>query len=355
MHRCQQSLCVRHEGCDVGIAVDTAWYGVSRHEYQLQPWFQLPGQPYIRTEVLHAEQLSLSCWYVAGQNRIVLAGGMESMSNVPYYLGKARTGYRLGNGELVDGIIKDGLWDPHCNVHMGNCAEKCAGHFEFSREQQDDHAIRSWERAQAAGANGFWKSEIVPITVPGRSGRPDTVVTADDALSKMDPEKLRALRPIFVDGGTVTAGNASPISDGAAALALASGATAKDLGLKVLAKVRGYADAAQAPEWFTTTPTLAIRKALIQAQLDIAQVDYFEINEAFSVVDLANQHLLSLASERVNAHGGAVALGHPIGCSGARILVTLIHVLQHHGGRIGVASICNGGGGASAVVIESCH
>jgi len=299
MHRCQQSLCVRHEGCDVGIAVDTAWYGVSRHEYQLQPWFQLPGQPYIRTEVLHAEQLSLSCWYVAGQNRIVLAGGMESMSNVPYYLGKARTGYRLGNGELVDGIIKDGLWDPHCNVHMGNCAEKCAGHFEFSREQQDDHAIRSWERAQAAGANGFWKSEIVPITVPGRSGRPDTVVTADDALSKMDPEKLRALRPIFVDGGTVTAGNASPISDGAAALALASGATAKDLGLKVLAKVRGYADAAQAPEWFTTTPTLAIRKALIQAQLDIAQVDYFEINEAFSVVDLANQHLLSLASERL--------------------------------------------------------
>uniref|UniRef100_A0A7N0TEQ2 Acetyl-CoA C-acetyltransferase n=1 Tax=Kalanchoe fedtschenkoi TaxID=63787 RepID=A0A7N0TEQ2_KALFE len=288
-----------------------------------------------------------------GINDIVVAGGMESMSNVPKYLAEARKGSRLGHDSLVDGMLKDGLWDVYNDFGMGNCAEICADDHKVSRDDQDNYAIQSFERGIAAQNSGAFAWEIVPVEVSGGRGRPSTVVDKDEGPGKFDAAKLRKLRPSFKpDGGSVTAGNASSISDGAAALVLVSGQKALELGLKVIAKITGYADAAQSPELFTTAPALAIPKAISNAGLEASQIDFYEINEAFAVVALANQKLLSLAPEKVNVHGGAVALGHPLGCSGARILVTLLGVLKQKNGKYGAAGVCNGGGGASAVVLE---
>jgi len=287
-----------------------------------------------------------------GNNDIVVAGGMESMSNAPYYLPDARKGYRLGHGSLVDGMMKDGLWDVYNDYGMGVCGELCADSHNISREEQDNHAVQSFERGINAQNSGAFAWEIVPVEVSGGRGKPSTVVDKDEALGKFDAAKLRKLRPAFKEGGTVTAGNASTISDGAAALVLVSGEKALELGLQVIAKITGYADAAQAPELFTTAPSLAIPKAISRAGLEASQINYYEINEAFSVVALANQKILDLKPETVNVHGGAVSLGHPLGCSGARIMVTLLGVLRQRNGKYGVAGVCNGGGGASAVVIE---
>ncbi|XP_064948574.1 acetyl-CoA acetyltransferase 2-like [Musa acuminata AAA Group] len=288
-----------------------------------------------------------------GINDVVVAGGMESMSNAPKYIAEARKGSRFGHDSLVDGMLKDGLWDVYNNVSMGICGEICADHHSITREEQDAYAIRSNERGIAARDSGAFIWEIAPIEVSAGRGRPSVIIDKDESLEKFDPVKLRKLRPSFKEnGGTVTAGNASSISDGAAALVLVSGEKALELGLQVIAKIRGYADAAQAPELFTTAPALAIPKAISNAGLEASQIDFYEINEAFSVVALANQKLLSLPSEKVNVHGGAVSLGHPLGCSGARILVTLIGVLRERHGKVGVAAVCNGGGGASALVLE---
>ncbi|KAM5588949.1 hypothetical protein ABKV19_007086 [Rosa sericea] len=288
-----------------------------------------------------------------GHNHIVVAGGMESMSNAPKYLPNARQGSRLGHDNIVDGMLKDGLWDVYNDFGMGVCAEICADKYSISREQQDGYAIRSFERGISAQDAGLFAWEIVPVEVPGGRGKPSSIVDKDDGLQQFDAAKLKKLRPSFKkSGGSVTAGNASIISDGAAALVLVSGEKALELGLQVIAKIKGFADAAQAPEWFTTAPALAIPRAISNAGLEASQIDYYEINEAFAVVALANQKLLGLNPERVNAHGGAVSLGHPLGCSGARILVTLLGVLRQKNGRYGVGGICNGGGGASAFVLE---
>ncbi|XP_074320130.1 acetyl-CoA acetyltransferase 1-like isoform X2 [Silene latifolia] len=288
-----------------------------------------------------------------GANDIVVAGGMESMSNAPKYISQARTGSRLGHDIIIDGMLKDGLWDVYNDFGMGICAEICADKFKLSREQQDNYAIRSYERGIAAQKNGAFAWEIAPVKILGARGKPSTTIDRDESLNKFDPAKLRKLSPSFKKSeGSVTAGNASLISDGAAALVLVSGEKAKKLGLQVIARIRGFADAAQAPEWFTTAPALAIPKAISTAGLEASQINFYEINEAFSVVALANQKLLGLDPEKVNVHGGAVSLGHPLGCSGARILVTLLGVLREKKGRFGVAGICNGGGGASALVLE---
>ncbi|KAG8364499.1 hypothetical protein BUALT_Bualt18G0003600 [Buddleja alternifolia] len=288
-----------------------------------------------------------------GINDVVVAGGMESMSNVPKYLAEARKGSRLGHDSLVDGMLKDGLWDVYNDVGMGVCAELCAEHHSVTREEQDNYAVQSFERGIAAQDAGAFAWEIAPVEVSGGRGKPSTIVDKDEGLGKFDAAKLRKLRPSFKEtGGTVTAGNASSISDGAAALVLVSGEKALKLGLKVIAKISGYADAAQAPELFTTAPALAIPKALKNAGLEASQIDYYEINEAFSVVALANQKLLGLNPEKINVHGGAVSLGHPLGCSGARILVTLLGVLKQKNGKYGVGGVCNGGGGASALIVE---
>lgn len=288
-----------------------------------------------------------------GTNDIVVAGGMESMSNAPKYLPNSRNGSRLGHDVIIDGMIKDGLWDVYNDFGMGVCGELCADKYNITRQHQDDYAIRSFNRGITAQKNGAFTWEIVPVKVSGARGKVPTVVDKDEGLTKFDATKLKNLRPSFkVEGGSVTAGNASSISDGAAALVLVSGEKALKLGLKVIAKIRGFADAAQAPELFTTAPSLAIPKAISNAGLKATQVDYYEINEAFSVVALANQKLLGIGDEQLNAHGGAVSLGHPLGCSGARILVTLLGVLRQKNGRFGVAGICNGGGGASALVLE---
>ncbi|XP_031102617.1 acetyl-CoA acetyltransferase, cytosolic 1-like [Ipomoea triloba] len=288
-----------------------------------------------------------------GINDVVVAGGMESMSNVPKYFAEARKGSRLGHDSLVDGMLKDGLWDVYNNCGMGVCAELCAETHKLSREDQDDFAIQSFERGIAANNAGAFAWEIVPVEVSGGRGKPSTIVDKDEGLGKFDASKLRKLRPSFKeDGGSVTAGNASSISDGAAALVLVSGKKAIELGLTVIAKITGYADAAQAPELFTTSPALAIPKAIKNAGLEASQVDYYEINEAFAAVALANQKLLGINADKVNVHGGAVSLGHPLGCSGARILVTLLGVLKQKNGKYGVGGICNGGGGASALVLE---
>ncbi|XP_059624922.1 acetyl-CoA acetyltransferase 2 isoform X2 [Cornus florida] len=288
-----------------------------------------------------------------GINDVVVAGGMESMSNAPKYLAEARKGSRLGHDTIIDGMLKDGLWDVYNDFGMGVCAELCAGQHTITREEQDAYAIQSFNRGIAAQRSGSFAWEIVPVEVSGGRAKPATIVDADESLGKFDAAKLRKLRPSFkADGGTVTAGNASIISDGAAALVLVSGEKALKLGLQVIAKIRGYADAAQAPELFPTAPALAIPKAISNAGLEACQIDYFEINEAFAVVALANQKLLGLTPEKLNVHGGAVSLGHPLGCSGARILVTLLGVLRQKRGKFGVAGICNGGGGASALVLE---
>ncbi|KAL8158620.1 hypothetical protein V2J09_000157 [Rumex salicifolius] len=286
-----------------------------------------------------------------GINDVVVAGGMENMSNVPKYLAEARKGSRLGHDTLVDGMMKDGLWDVYNDVGMGVCAETCAEKHSITREEQDNYACQSFERGIAAQENGAFSWEIVPVEVSGGRGRPSTIIDKDEGLGKFDPAKLRKLRPSFKEsGGTVTAGNASSISDGAAALVLVSGEKALQLGLKVIAKISGYADAAQAPEAFTTAPALAIPKAISHAGLEASQIDFYEVNEAFAVVSLANMKLLGIGEEKVNVHGGAVSLGHPLGCSGARILVTLLGVLKQKNGKYGVGGVCNGGGGASALV-----
>lgn len=287
-----------------------------------------------------------------GLNDIVIAGGMESMSNVPYYLDKARSGYRLGDGQLIDGLVKDGLWDVYHNYHMGSAAELCATEYHISRQEQDAYATESYKRAQAAQTAGKFKHEIIPVEITDRKGV-TTFISDDQEVHSVSFEKMASLKPVFQKDGTVTAANASTLNDGAAALVLISKDKAKELGLNPIARIVAYADAQQAPEWFTTAPAKAIPLALQRANLTIDHVDYFEINEAFSVVSLANNKLLHLAPAKVNVYGGAVSLGHPLGASGARIVVTLLNVLQQNSGKIGVAGICNGGGGASALVIEN--
>ncbi|MFF5382370.1 acetyl-CoA C-acyltransferase [Pedobacter suwonensis] len=286
-----------------------------------------------------------------GDNEIIVAGGMESMSNVPYYLDKARNGYRLGHGQITDGLVKDGLWDVYNDYHMGSAAELCATECQISREAQDHFAIESYKKAQAAQRSGKFADEILAIEVKDRKGE-ITLVNTDDEPTAVKFDKIPSLKPVFKKDGTVTAANASTLNDGAAALVLMSADKAKELGLTPLAKILGYADAQQAPEWFTTAPSKAIPLALHKANVNIKDVDYFEINEAFSVVSIANNQLLELNDNQVNVNGGAVSLGHPLGASGARIVVTLLSVLAQNNGKIGVAGICNGGGGASAIVIE---
>ena len=289
-----------------------------------------------------------------GQNDIVIAGGMESMSNVPYYLDKARNGYRLGDGKIIDGLVKDGLWDVYNDYHMGTAAELCAADCNISREDQDAYAIESYKRSQSAQLEGKFKNEIAAVEINDRKGE-ISVVETDEEVNNVKFDKIPSLKTVFKKDGTVTAANASTLNDGAAALVLMSKEKAEELSLKPLARIISYADAQQAPEWFTTTPSKAIPIALERAGIQTSDVDYFEINEAFSVVSLANNRIMKLDSARVNVNGGAVSMGHPLGASGARIVVTLIHVLQQNMGKIGVAAICNGGGGASALVIENLH
>lgn len=287
-----------------------------------------------------------------GDSDSIVAGGMENMSQTPYYLDNARNGYRLGNGNVIDGLVKDGLTDVYHNYHMGNAAELCAKTYEISREEQDAFAIESYKRSQSAWANGKFNDEIVPVSVPQRKGDP-IEINKDEEFTQVKFEKIPELRPVFQKDGTVTAANASTLNDGAAALVLMSKEKAEALGLKPIAKIVGYADAEQAPEWFTTSPSVAIPRAIEKAGLNADQIDFYEINEAFSVVSLANNKILKLDPSKVNVNGGAVSLGHPLGASGARIITTLIQVLKQNKGKYGVAAICNGGGGASAVVIEN--
>lgn len=286
-----------------------------------------------------------------GINDVVVAGGMESMSNIPYYIPKARFGYKYGKGELIDGLEKDGLWEAYNQFAMGNCADNTAREMNITREQQDEYAINSYKRVAAATESGSLKDEIIPVEIPQRKGNP-ILMEEDEEFRNVNFEKIPNLRPVFSKEGTVTAANASTINDGAAAMLLVSEEKLKQLNLKPLAKIIGFADAAQDPLWFTTAPSLAIPKALQMAGVSQSQVDFFEINEAFSAVALANNIKLGLDVDKVNVFGGAVALGHPLGCSGARIMTTLINVLDKRKGQTGVAGICNGGGGASAVVLE---
>ncbi|KAL4419659.1 hypothetical protein ABPG77_000556 [Micractinium sp. CCAP 211/92] len=287
-----------------------------------------------------------------GANQVVVAGGMESMSNIPFYAPAMRGGARLGHAQLVDGMLQDGLWDAFHNIHMGECAEMCAEQLGISREEQDAHAIASVERARAAAQAGLLDWEVAPLEVPAKGGGV-RLVKEDEAIAKMNADKLRKLKPFFrPQGGTITAGNASPISDGAAAVVLASAHAVRQYNLPVVGRILGFGDAATDPRDFPTAPTLAIPRALGAAGLASGDIDYWEVNEAFSVVDLANRRLLGLDPARVNVFGGAVAIGHPIGASGTRLVVTLLNVLRCKGGRLGVAAICNGGGGASAMVVE---
>lgn len=285
-----------------------------------------------------------------GDNDIVVTGGMESMSNVPYYVGKARSGYKFGHAQMTDGMIKDGLWDVYNDYHMGNAAEKCAIDCNISREDQDNYAIESYKKIAASHEAGYFKDEIVPVTIKGRKG--DVVVDADEEFKNVKFEKIPTLRPAFQKDGTVTAANASTLNDGAAALVLMSKSKADELGIKPIAKIVSYADAAQEPENFTTAPTPAVQKAVEKAGLNMDEIDFFELNEAFSVVAIANQQLLEVPAEKINVFGGSVALGHPLGCSGARIIVTLLNVMKRNNGKYGAVGICNGGGGASAMVVE---
>jgi acetyl-CoA C-acetyltransferase len=277
------------------------------------------------------------------------------MSNAPHYLPNMRTGAKFGNQTLVDGVLKDGLSDAYGKQeHMGLQGEECARDHGFNREQQDEYAIQSYERAQAAQKAGHFDFEIAPIELPGARGKPGTTISQDDEPKNLNKDKLKSIKPAFIpDKGTVTAPNASPLSDGAAAVVLVSEAKLKELGIKPLAKILGWGDAAKQPSKFTTAPALAIPKALKHAGVSIDDVDAFEINEAFSVVALANMKLLGLTDDKVNVHGGAVAIGHPLGASGARIVNTLLGVLKERGGKIGAVGICNGGGGASALVLEN--
>ena len=286
-----------------------------------------------------------------GDAQIVVAGGMESMSNVPYYLPGARTGLRLGHKEITDGLILDGLWDVYNQVHMGSCAEICAREGEYSRADQDEYTALSYRRTLAAQDDGRFDKEIVSVEVPQRRGDPQVVIK-DEEPGKVNFDKIPTLRPVFEKDGTITAANASTINDGAAALVVMSAATALELGITPLARILGQASAAQAPEWFTTAPAKAVRQLLDKTGLTMAEIDLFEINEAFAVVALAALKELDLDPEKVNVNGGAVALGHPIGASGARILVTLLSALEQRDARRGLAAICIGGGEAAALVVE---
>ena len=288
---------------------------------------------------------------ICGDNDIVVAGGMENMSAVPHYFDKGRNGQKLGDMKLIDGLVKDGLTDVYNKVHMGNCAELCAKEMNISREAQDTFAIESYNRSADAWANGKFNAEVVPVSVPQRRGD-DIVISEDEEYKNVKMDKIPNLRPVFDKEGTVTAANASTLNDGAAALILMSAEKAKELNLHPMAKIRSYADAAQQAEWFTTAPAKALPIALEKANVSTNDVDFFELNEAFSVVGLANIEKLGLDASKVNVHGGAVSLGHPLGCSGARIIVTLLHVLKQNNGKLGAAGICNGGGGASAMVVE---
>ncbi|MFV8393248.1 acetyl-CoA C-acyltransferase [Flavobacterium sp. LB2P6] len=285
-----------------------------------------------------------------GDAEIVVAGGMENMSLIPHYM-NLRTGTKFGPATMIDGMQKDGLTDAYDNSAMGVCADLCATEYKFTREDQDNFAIQSYERSAKAWNSGKFDNEVVPVSVPQRKGDP-IIISKDEEFTNVKLDKIPSLSPVFTKDGTVTAANASTINDGAAAIILMSEEKAIALGLKPLAYINGYADAAQEPKWFTTTPSKAIPKALKKAGIAIGDVDYFEFNEAFAVVGLANSKILGLDDSKVNINGGAVSLGHPLGCSGARIIVTLLNVLEQNNGKIGAAAICNGGGGASAIVIE---
>ncbi len=289
---------------------------------------------------------------MTGDNDVVIAGGMENMSAVPYYMEDTRWGARLGNKTVVDGLVKDGLTDVYNNYHMGNAAELCSVECEVTREDQDDYAIASYERSAKAWADGKFAEEIVPVEVPQRRGDA-LIVKEDEEFKNVKMDKIRSLRPVFQKEGTVTAANASTLNDGASALVLMSKEKMEALGLKAIAKIVSYADAAQEPERFTTAPSLALPKALDKAGLKTTDVDFYELNEAFAVVGIANNKKMGLNPEKVNVNGGAVSLGHPLGNSGSRIIVTLINVLKQNNGKLGAAGICNGGGGASALVIEN--
>jgi acetyl-CoA C-acetyltransferase len=286
-----------------------------------------------------------------GHNDIVIAGGTESMSNIPYYLLKARTGYKYGHGELVDGLQYDGLTDIYNHCAMGVCADNTAKEMNISRQDQDQYAINSYKRSAASWSAGKFKNEIVPVELKDKKGN-TSLFTEDEEYKNVNFEKIPALKPAFSKEGTVTAANASTLNDGASALVLMSKKKVEELGVKPMAKILGFADAAQDPMWFTTTPSLAIPKALKNAGIEKKEVSYYEINEAFSAVAIANNIKLELNPEKVNVHGGAVALGHPLGASGARIITTLVNILSQYNSSIGVAGICNGGGGASALVVE---
>lgn len=285
-----------------------------------------------------------------GDADVVVAGGMENMSLIPHYY-HARTGTKFGPAQMEDGMQKDGLVDVYDNVAMGVCADACATEYKFSREDQDAFAIQSYERSAKAWAEGKFANEVVPVEVPQRRGEP-VIVSEDEEYKNVKIDKIPSLRPAFTKDGTVTAANASTINDGAGAMVLMSAEKAAELGLKPLATIKSYADAAHEPKWFTTAPAKALPKALAKANLSIEDIEYFEFNEAFSVVGLANMKILGLTDKNVNVNGGAVSLGHPLGCSGVRILITLLNVLEQNNAKLGAAAICNGGGGASALVLE---
>ena len=286
-----------------------------------------------------------------GHNQAVVAGGMENMSQVPYYLPKARYGCQYGHAELIDGLLHDGLWEAYHSFPMGNCAEQIAREMKISRTAQDEYAIQSYKRAEEATSKGSFRDEIHPISIPQRKKDP-IFMEEDEEFRKVIFEKVPKLKPVFEKEGTVTAANASTINDGAAALVLVSKKQLKKLGLKPMARIVGYTDAAQAPIYFTTSPALAVQKLLRDVSLEVNDIDFFEINEAFAAVALANIELLGLKPDQTNIFGGAIALGHPLGCSGARILVTLLSVLEQRSAHRGIATLCNGGGGASAMLIE---
>jgi len=286
-----------------------------------------------------------------GDANVIVAGGTENMSSAPYLLLKARNGYRMGNGEVVDSMIRDGLWDVYNNVHMGTCGDRCAEKFQFTRQQQDDFAVASFKRVIEAQQKGMFAEEIVPVEVSSR--QETTTVDRDEGPTRFNEEKLRSLQPAFGKTGTVTAGNASSINDGAAAVVVLSGKKAGELGVKPQARVLGYATFSREPEWFTLAPIGAIAKLMEQLKLNVIDVDLFEINEAFAVVPMAAMSELGIPHDKVNVHGGAVALGHPIGASGARVLVTLLEALKQRHGRIGIASLCIGGGEAVALAVQA--
>ncbi|WP_430406319.1 acetyl-CoA C-acyltransferase [Fluviicola sp.] len=286
-----------------------------------------------------------------GESDVVVAGGMESMSNAPYYIENHREGHKTGNQQFIDGMLKDGLWDPYHDFHMGSAAELANTKYGISREEQDDYTLKSFSKAKNARLSGSFKDEITPVTVKTKRG--EFVYDTDEDIEKLNPEKVSQLKPIFESDGSITAANASNLNDGAAILIIVSEKFLKEHHLKPLARIVAFSDAAQAPEWFTTSPSIAIEKTLQKAGVGVDEIDYFELNEAYSNVPIINSRLAGINLEKVNVKGGAVAIGHPLGASGARILVTLTHTLQQQNAKYGMAAICNGGGGATAMLIEN--